>query len=366
MLEDVSIHYNEIALKGRNRRDFEQLLDKEIYRTFHKRPEKIWGRLLLKGVDEKDADRLALLPGIAWFGRTEIIERDLEKLKKAVKALEAQYGPMNIDVRRIDKSYEKTSLDIRNYLIKEVGGEESGQKVRIEIFKDNFTVNYDIKRGIGGLPIDPKNKVLSLFSGGIDSSVVPFELMKRGMSVDLLHVHAFNDPDLALDSKIKGILERIKGVNDFKLYLVPFYVFSIKASAAPPRYELVLFKRFLLKLAERLANEMGYKAIATGDSLSQVASQTLDNLRAESSGVETLILRPFTTVNKEEIIKLAMRYGTYDLSIQPYKDCCSIVSKHPATNAKSEVIERLSKEIDLDGIVDESMKQMKVKEFSFD
>ncbi|MGC8698580.1 MAG: tRNA sulfurtransferase [Candidatus Acidifodinimicrobium sp.] len=362
-MEDISVHYNEIALKGRNRREFEKLLDKEIYRLFHKRAERLQGRLLLRGLDEKEASRLAMLPGVAWFGKTKIINRDLEKLKKTIKDLYAEYGPMRIDVRRIDKTYDRTSLEVRNYLIKEAGGDENGQRVRVEIFKDSFVINYNISRGLGGLPIDPKNKVLSLFSGGIDSSVVPFELMKRGMSVDLLHVHAFNDPDLALNSKIRGILEKISEINDFRLYLVPFYVFSIKASAAPPRYELVLFKRFLLKLAERLSKEGGYKAIATGDSLSQVASQTLDNLSAESAGIDTLILRPFTTLNKEDIIRLAEKYGTYDLSIQPYKDCCSIVSRHPSTNARAEMIDRLSKEIDLDGIVDESIKQLKVMEF---
>ncbi len=140
---------------------------------------------------------------------------------------------------------------------------------------------------------------------------------------------------------------------------MPFHYFSVAALKIDKRYELVLFKRFLLRLAEEISSERGYLAIVTGDALSQVASQTIENINAISFGIRLPVFRPFIGYNKGEIIDKSIRYGFYDISIEDYKDCCSIVSNNPATKSNPGTIKKLENDIEIDKIIRDSLKELK-------
>lgn len=361
--EILTVHYNEIALKGKLRSKFESMLCDNILKSTGHKASKLDSRLFLSDWDEKTRSSLKLTPGVSWFGDGLVFQRDFEALKTRLAELFSNMDKtqINLDVKRIDKKFPETSLEIKEKLMKEfkIRPNPGGKRVLIEIMPDSFIINTNIERGIGGVPIGSAGKVISLFSGGIDSAVVPFEMMKRGCNVDLLHVYALPTREAVMKTKIIELATRISSVSKTKLFLVPFHFFGIKAMEIDSRYELVLFKRFLLKLAERLAKEYEYKGICTGDALSQVASQTLDNINAISYGLDLPIFRPLLTYNKEEIIDKAKAYGTYDTSIKEYKDCCSIVSKNPATAASRQKVEKLEMDMNLEKLVNDSLSEMR-------
>ncbi len=353
----MSVHYGEIALKGGNRKRFEKILIDNIRRQTGLNPIKLENRLVLENAGQDAKDVLRLTPGVDWIGKSFAVERNLNLLKEKIDELRKN-SDIKLDVNRIDKNYEKDSQWIYEFLSKD--RKKGAAKVRVEVFKDFFVISHDIESCIGGLPVGSAGRVISLFSAGIDSSAVPFELMKRGCSVDLLHVYAMPNTDEIIRSKVGDIVREISKINKVRLYAVPFSVFAIETADVGHGYDLVLFKRFLLKLAEKLAGRYGYKAIASGDSLSQVASQTLDNIKAVDRDISVPVFRPFITANKEEIIKKAKFYNTYGYSIKEYRDCCSIVSKKPATHVRTEKLERIEDDIELDSVVEKSIKSMSV------
>lgn len=363
----LSIHYDEISLKGKLRSKFERMLRENIRYETGSLPSVMSSRLFLDSFDVRTKELVKLTPGVSWIGNAIEIDRDEDALKNVLKGLLSDNpGPVNLEVRRIDKTFGTTSLELKEKLAKVLGLRFSptGYKIRVEIMPKSYIVNHSIERGIGGVPVGSAGRVLSLFSGGIDSAVVPFEMMKRGCIVDLLHVYSVADEEQVLNSKIGELAQKIAPLEPLNLYMVPFHIFSLKTTEINPRYELVLFKRFLIKLAEEICYRYNYKAIASGDALSQVASQTLDNINAISYGVNLPVLRPLVSYNKQEIIGLAKRYRTYDISIRDYKDCCSLVSKNPLTTASAERVKEFEKTLDLNGIIEESISKMKIKHFS--
>ena len=366
MKKILSVHYDEIALKGKQRGYFQSLLIKNMKEKINKPIKVIESRLVLEDYSLDDIEKLKFTPGIAWISEAYRIERNEEELAGLLDEIMGENKDINLDVKRVDKNYEKTSLKLKEELAKKLKlrFDKNGKKIRIEIMDDSFIVNYSIEKGLGGLPVGSSGKLLSLFSGGIDSSIAPLEMMKRGAKVDLLHVYALNSPDFALESKIKTIAERLSKVEaGLNLYLVPFHYFSVAALKIDKRYELVLFKRFLLKLAEEISKDRGYLAIITGDSLSQVASQTIENINAISFDIQLPVFRPFIGYNKGEIIDKSIRYGLYDLSLEEYKDCCSIVSNNPATKSNPKIIKKLENEIEMEKIIKDSIKELKTFKF---
>ncbi|MCL4397032.1 hypothetical protein M1494_01660 [Candidatus Parvarchaeota archaeon] len=362
MKKILSIHYDEIALKGKQRSYFQSLLIKNIKEKINKPVKAVESRLVLEDYSLEDINKLKLTPGVAWVSEAYSIDRNENDLLELIDKIIGENKNVNIDVKRVDKRYEKTSLKLKEELAKnlKLRFDKNGKKIRVEIMSDSFIVNYGIERSIGGLPVGSSGKLLSLFSGGIDSAIAPLEMIKRGAKVDLLHVYALNSPDFALQSKIKTIAEKLSGIESgLTLYLVPFHYFSVAALKIDKRYELVLFKRFLLRLAEEISKDRGYMAIITGDALSQVASQTIENINAISFGIQLPVFRPFIGYNKGEIIEQSIRYGFYDLSIEEYKDCCSIVSNNPATKSNPETIKKLENDMEMEKIIKDSIKELK-------
>ncbi|MBI4918854.1 7-cyano-7-deazaguanine synthase, partial [archaeon] len=236
-------------------------------------------------------------------------------------------------------------------------------KIFIELTKKAYIYTEKIQAH-GGLPVGSSGKVICLLSGGIDSPVAAWLAMRRGCKVDFLHFHTFQENKQVLGTKIENL---VKKLNEYqgrsRLFLIPYHIYQFESLNTNERIDLVLFKNFILRMAQEIAIKEDYKAIITGDNLGQVASQTLQNLQATSYCVNTLILRPVITYTKDEIIKLAQEIGVYEESIKEYKDCCSILSKKPLTRASIEQVESALGKIDIKEITNKSLEKLEVFNF---
>ena len=365
------VRYSEIGLKGQNRGVFEKRLIGNIKRRLENaKIEKDFGSILIRPKDSGklgDFETLKDIFGIAWFAEAEEIEPSENKIKSAVMKILKSKKPktFKLFVSRANKKFRKTSVE----LAKEIGGfcegkgfevdlEKPALKIFIDILNKQVLIYTEKHAGLGGLPVGTSGKVLCLLSGGIDSPVAAALMAKRGCTVDFLHFYALRNLDEVRKSKIPKIALRLeKFCGRSKLFLVPFLDFQL-AVLEKGEYELQLFRRFMLRLAEKFARENNYAAIVLGDNLNQVASQTLENMTAVQAEIGIPIFRPLLTFDKEEIINLAKKFGTYGISIEKYKDCCSIVAKKPKTTIKKEKLFELEKEIKLNSIVEKTFSKI--------
>ena len=218
---------------------------------------------------------------------------------------------------------------------------------------------YDKKlQGAKGLPVGSSGRAVVLFSGGIDSPVAAYYAMKRGLHPVYLHVHAFQDSKDDRLSKINRLAEHLSAYScGSVIYYMPGHVFQSSALRIPKKYELVMFKLFIHRLAERIAKREEAGCIVTGESLGQVASQTLSNLTTSEHGVKPFIMRPLIGFDKQEIINMATRIGTFDMSIIKYRDVCSIAAKNPATATSYKEVGKLWKGASMDAAVSMTLKK---------
>jgi thiamine biosynthesis protein ThiI len=277
-----------------------------------------------------------------------------------------------VRVRRVDKSFPLTSYELERIVGQQVVA-ATGAPVNLNapdillsfrVYQDCIYQVGPKVQGVGGLPVGVTGKVLALISGGIDSPVAAWLMMKRGCFVDFVHFHAFPSNDEAVAEKVPKLVERLvipQGVT-CRLFLVPYHTFQLAllTSKVLSKLELVLFRRFMVKVANRIAKEYGLQAIVTGDNLSQVASQTLENLSVLDNASDLPILRPLLTYDKQEIIALARQIGTYELSIQPYKDCCSLIARHPETRAKLQGVLEAESVLPIEQLISRSLSEMSI------
>lgn len=219
------------------------------------------------------------------------------------------------------------------------------------------------RHGVGGLPVGSAGRMLCLLSGGIDSAVAAYMMAKRGAEVDFVHLSASHtSPQRVADSVVGRLAARLSRYTlRSRLFAAPYTHFDLAlTSGGHSGYELVLFRRFLLQVAQALAPRTGAQALVTGDSLGQVASQTLENLATTAAGGELLQLRPLIGLNKEEIMQVARRIGTYAISIEPYKDCCALLAPDPRTRSRPERVARLERERvpDYGRLVEDTLAEM--------
>ncbi len=371
------VHYGEIALKGKNRRFFEDKLTENIKRATGGRVRKLESRLV---VEDGNPEHLKYVFGISWFAPAYRVEKNLgaivDFILKKVGERVGESKSFGVFVKRADKRFPYTSPQIAGEIGAEVA-RKYGLKVRlkdpelpiyVEIAEDAF-VYFEKIRGLGGLPVSANGRVLCLLSGGIDSAVASYLIMKRGCRVDFIHFHVFPQNKSVVDTKISDLVEVLNRYQfESKVFLVPYYPFqlallNLDTDRKTRGYELVLFRRFMLRVSERIANRYGYQALVTGDSLGQVASQTLENIRAVSEVTSLPVFRPLIAFDKQEIIDIARRIETYEISIRPYKDCCSIVAPHPKTRANLERLKALEEKLGIDEVVKKSLELADVYPF---
>ena len=369
------VHYGEIGIKGKNRMFFERKLMNNLKKATGKNVKKSDGRLIIE--DHVDPEILRKIPGVEYFGHALKVRPD--EITKAVDILlkDRDFETFKVIAKRYDKSFPKTSMDVN----KEIGAyivEKYGKKVSmkdydlgvyIEICKDSVYVYVDRFSGIGGLPVSSQGKVVSLLSGGIDSPVASFFLMKRGCEV--VFIHFFNKTLHTRDSlkKVEKLVDKLTEIQlSSRLYLIPFYEIQREIIArVPSKYRMLIYRRSMMRIANMVAEREGAKGIVTGDDLGQVASQTLDNLNCIYSQSRYPVLPPLLGLDKKEIIEIAKKIGTYEISNLPYEDCCSfMIARHPETRGSPEVLEKIESTISgLDYLEKDALVRAEIKQFVY-
>ena len=369
----IIVRYAEIGTKGKNRGQFEEQLKKNI--ATHLQPcgslkvSLYRGRLLvsMEGSLEQAIEILKRIPGIANFSPGFPTPLSLEGIVAQSQQLLSRYfearpavAPVNFRVttQRSNKRFALTSTDVNQ----ELGAVllQKFPQLKVDLFHPQIEIGVEIWAhqglvylerypGIGGLPVDPRQKVISLMSGGIDSPVASWMMMRRGCRVIFLNFHSF--PFIGEQSKEK-VLDLVKALAatqpKTRVYIAPFAeVQKAIRDSCPESLRTILYRRVMNLVANEIAAQEGALALITGDSLSQVASQTLDNLVCTTVNSALPILRPLIGMGKNDIIEMAQRIGTYTLSIQDVPDCCTLFQPHnPATRGR--VADLLTAEANLD------------------
>ena len=382
MKRTILIHYHEINLKGNNRGWFENRLQHHVAALLRDVAHgAIWrfaGRLAIDlpenaSREEIDAiaDRLQRVFGIANFIVAREVPAELDVIKGALAELAAStsFESFKIDARRGTKEFPLNSQELNQQLGAYVV-ELTNARVRMENPDVVFTVELaegraflstDKIQGAGGLPSGTGGKVLCLISGGLDSPVAAWRMMRRGCRVEHVHFHSFPHTTAESQDKVRNILRVLSRYQlESVLHMVPFAEVQREIVAyAPPPLRVVLYRRFMLRIAETVAGRSKAAAVVTGDSLGQVASQTLENIRTISSVATIPIFRPLIGDDKEDIMRVARAIGTYEISIQADQDCCSLfVPKHPETKSDIEQAERAEQKLDVSKLCREAIAGM--------
>ncbi|HUI23764.1 MAG TPA: tRNA uracil 4-sulfurtransferase ThiI [Nitrososphaerales archaeon] len=366
-------HYSEVALKGNNRPEFVRALRRGIHKALAGVPHSVAyteGRFIVdtEGDENVIVDRLSRVFGLSWFAPIRVVPAEYTKICDSVieSSVAAQGHSFKIAVRRSDKGYPMGSQELAAKLGAEVV-KATGKSV--DLTDPELTVHVDIVkggafvysarfRGPGGLPLGTAGRVMHLFSGGIDSPVAAWLLMKRGTHPVYLHFYLAPTPQGAVQSKIIRLVKILSAYEGKStIVLVPFAEYQLATGDAPGDLEPSLFRRFMRMTAEVLAPRFSAKAVSTGDSLSQAASQTLWNIASFDEGSTLPVLRPLLTYDKDEIITLARRIGTYDSSLEAYKDCCAMITRHPRTRVKGEEVTEYVRRFGLARLVGKSIEK---------
>ena len=385
-MDSVIVHYQEIALKGRNRPWFIERLVSNLRSATadldvaHVRA--LMGRLeLVLGPDADWAqvkERIERTFGIAHFARASRVERAVEELAAAIisELGDREVASFRVRARRADKAYELTSPQIE----REVGGriqEARGWKVdlsnpellvSIEILPREAFFSLEKIPGPGGLPSGVSGNVMCLLSGGIDSPVAAYRLMKRGCRVRFVHFHSYPLLSHASQDKVREIVRLLTGYQQqSRLYLVAFGDIQKQiVLSAPPPLRVVLYRRLMMRIAERLARRSKAMALVTGEAVGQVASQTIENLGVINSVVSLPVLRPLVGSDKGEIIDEARTLSTYPISIIPDEDCCQLFTpRNPATKSRPDQVEDAEASLPIDEMVEGAVAAAEREDYVF-
>ena len=369
----IVVHYDEIGLKGKNRPKFEVALAKNIKQAvgeYINAVKRERGQILITLKKEYDAGyitkRLSITPGIAHFSFALKTKLDMIGIKKTALKLLTK-GTFKVNTKRHNKNFTKKSPDVNTevglFLEKKTGltvkMKNPNTEIVIEICNKNAFLSAQKIPGVGGLPVGTAGKAITLISGGIDSPVASFLMMKRGSKAVFVHFQNKTQMTIAVQDKIEQVIEQLSLVQGkSKLYIVPFGdIQKAIIRQVPSKQRMLVYRRLMLRIAEKICDKEKAKALVLGDSLSQVASQTMENLGAVYSVASKLILCPLIGMNKLETTNLAKRIGTYEPSILPYPDCCSfLIAKHPETKATTKQLDKCEKDLDVDKLVSSAVR----------
>ncbi|MED5569516.1 MAG: tRNA uracil 4-sulfurtransferase ThiI [Chloroflexota bacterium] len=381
----VIVKTHELALKGNNRPWFMRKLVANL-RTATKGSgvERVWQGHMMVGLTLKNEeawpevrDRVQDCFGVAKFFKSYSAPTDLEQVKTALSGLleGKSFDSFRITANRADKRFpvksDQINRDMGQY-VKDLTGARvdlthPDLHIHLDVLAKEILIYFDEVRGYGGLPVGTSGLVTAMLSGGIDSPVAAWQLMKRGCQVQFVHFHSYPLVDMSSIEKVVDLTQHLtKFQYGSKLHLVPLGEIQKKIIlSTPPAYRVIFYRRFMMRVTEELARRHKSMAILTGESCGQVASQTLENIAAIDAVVNMPVLRPLIGYNKEEIVDVARALGTYTTSIQPDQDCCSLfVPKHPETRSDLETVVRLESVLDVNELVKMALENTEVREFS--
>lgn len=380
------VHYHEVGLKGRNRASFEHRLlsnmEAALVAFELKEVCRISGHLLVvfENADDLElaAEILLQVPGVARVSRGWRCAREPEEYNRCAELAMMDCGEFEsfkVVARRSNTDYPIDSMQL-NQLVgahlcafapdKKVKMKDPDVKVHVEIIQGSAYVFSRSDRGIGGLPVGSAGKVVSLMSGGIDSPVATWKLMKRGAVIVGVHFSGAPVTDDASEYIVDDIAHALAPAGGIgRIYMAPFgkYQKAI-ASECPPPLRIVLYRRLMFRVAQGIARIERAKALVTGESLGQVASQTLENIAAVNAAVDIPVLRPLIGSDKLEIIDVAKRIGTFEISSRPADDCCTLfMPRSPETHARIVDCERAEQDVPIDAWVEEILSNLEYRDY---
>ena len=381
MNDIILLKLGEIVLKGLNRKSFEQKLVSNVRRRLshigkfrvYCLQSTVYVEAAEDGADMDAAfEALQKVFGIVKLSRAAACEKDKDAIVKlAIDYLRddmLRAKSFKVESKRSDKSFPMTSVELSQY----VGGElnEAYPNVEVDVHNPELVVNIEVRDlaayvhaapvpGAGGMPVGCNGVAVTLLSGGIDSPVSSYMIAKRG--VRLIPLHFFSFPYTSEQAKEK-VIELGNMLTEYcgrmTLEIAPFtHIQEEIRDKCPEEYFTLIMRRFLLRIAQRVAHDPGAKAIVTGENLGQVASQTMEAMASTQAVIDLPVLQPLIGMDKEEIITIARKIGTFDTSILPYEDCCTVFTpKHPRTRPKLSEVERAESVLDIEALVDEAVK----------
>ena len=373
----IIVRYCEIHLKGKNRGYFEKLLQTNIQNALSGISHKLkvmHSRYLIENYNEDEynliVEKLKKVAGVHTISPAMVVDIDYGAIKEvAFELCKDRSGTFKVETNRADKTFPLDSMSVSRNL----GGDilENFPDLKVDVKNPSFVVNVDIRedgktfvyneiiRCLSGMPVGSAGRGLLLISGGIDSPVAGYLTCKRGMKVDCLHFHSFPYTGEAAKQKVIDLTKRIGDFNGgINLYIVSFtHIQEAIHKNCPEEFMITLMRRFMMRIAERLAKRLGDQAIITGESLGQVASQTIESITSSNSVVENLpVLRPLIMFDKLDIIEISKKIDTYDISVLPYEDCCTVfLPKFPAIKPNLEKVIQAESRLNVEDLIAEAL-----------
>ena len=373
----IIVRYCEIHLKGKNRGYFEKLLQTNIQNALSGISHKLkvmHSRYLIENYNEDEynliVEKLGKVAGVHTISPAMVVDSDYGAIKEvAFDLCKDRSGTFKVETNRADKTFPLDSMSVSRNL----GGDilENFPNLKVDVKNPSFVVNVDIRedgktfvyneiiRCLSGMPVGSAGRGLLLISGGIDSPVAGYLTCKRGMKVDCLHFHSFPYTGEAAKQKVIDLTKRIGDFNGgINLYIVSFtHIQEAIHKNCPEEFMITLMRRFMMRIAERLAKRLGDQAIITGESLGQVASQTIESITSSNSVVENLpVLRPLIMFDKLDIIEISKKIDTYDISVLPYEDCCTVfLPKFPAIKPNLEKVIQAESRLNVEELIAEAL-----------
>ncbi len=374
----IIIRYAEIHLKGKNRGYFERVfsvnLEKSLKGIRHEL-RRMSGRYLVASFCDEDAEeiesRVSRVFGVHSYSRGYLTDSGMESILQAARRVCPKEGTFKVDTHRGDKKYPLTSMQLNA----EVGAKllEENPALTVDVHAPSHYVYLDIRdggkalvfgtfeEGANGMPVGTSGKGLLLISGGIDSPVAGYMMAKRGMHVEYLHFHSYPYTNEQAKDKVISlarILSRYTGSAELRTVSVTHIQEEIHKTCAA-ELNVTLLRRFMFRIAERVAGRIGAQCLITGESLGQVASQTIEGMTSSNAVVSLPVLRPLVGFDKEEIIVRAKKIGTFETSVLPYEDCCTVfLPEFPAIKPKLSFIMEEERKLDVEGLVEEALKSV--------
>ena len=380
MKEIILIKNGELVLKGLNRRTFEDIMVKNIRRKLSKLGEfeisRAQSTIVITPKDDsfpmdEATDMVSTVFGISAYSRAAVCEKDMERIKEVSKeylkeALSA-VSTFKVEAKRSDKKFPLKSPEI----CMEIGGVllEAFPHLSVDVHNPDLVVTVEVRdreayiragqlRGAGGMPVSSAGRAAIMISGGIDSPVAAYLMARRGLELNAIHFASPPYTSPRAELKVRQLLEKVARYSGtIRLGIVSFTEIQEEiAKDCPEEYFTLIMRRMMLRIAQRLAKERGCGALITGESLGQVASQTLPALQVVDTLAEIPVLRPLIGMDKEDIIAISRKIDTFEISIQPYEDCCTVFTpRHPRTRPTIEQCEKAEAALDIEALIERAV-----------
>lgn len=386
MKEIILIKNGELALKGLNRTAFEDKMIKNIRRrlsdlgkvTFFKSQSTITVYPDSEDFDLDEAvERVGKIFGIAGYSRAAVAAKEFEEIKRVCVEYFSdsifRYKTFKVEAKRSDKKFPLKSPEI----CREIGAVmlENFSHLKVDVHHPDLVITVEVRdkeayirgnqlKGAGGMPVGTSGKGAVLMSGGIDSPVAAYMMARRGLELRAIHFAAPPYTSELAESKVKMLTEKVSAyAGRIELYIVPFTkIQETIRDACPEEYFTIIMRRLMVEIAARIAEKHGAKALVTGESLGQVASQTLYALACTDSAAAMPILRPLIGMDKNDIVAIARKIDTFETSILPYEDCCTVFTpKHPNTRPRAEDVLAAQEAVDWAGMIEEAIEHTKLE-----